>query len=58
MSGSGGFTVPAGGFAFLAASQDACDGDVCIIPGAVVAPADASGPSFRGGDVGDGRLES
>ncbi len=48
------FTAPSQGFAFLAPAQDACEGDACLIPGAV----NPAGPtSLLDGDVGDGRSE-
>lgn len=49
-----GFAAPAGGFAYLAPTQDACEGDACIIPGATVASSD---PSLLSGDIGDRRVE-
>jgi hypothetical protein len=47
-------SAPAGGFAFLAPAQDACEGDACVIPGASNETAAAS---LLRGDVRDGRVE-
>jgi hypothetical protein len=52
-----GLSAPAGGFAFLAPAQDACEGDACVIPGAAVATATEGVPSLLGGDVRDRRVE-
>jgi hypothetical protein len=54
VTASDGITVPAGGFAFFAPAQDACEGDACVIPGA---SEEAGAASLLGGDVRDGRVE-
>lgn len=50
-----GFSAPIGGFTFVAPTQDACEGDACLLPGTTsVIPEDAS---LLAGDVRDGRVE-
>jgi hypothetical protein len=44
MTRSDRFTVPAAGFTFVAPSQDACEGDACLVPGVPGVAGDTASP--------------